>query len=68
MERVTDSLLHPARLYSAKDLSSRPSPIPASPGVYAWYFDMVPTGVPTDGCQVCNDNYRERSASTGMTG
>src|SRR5262249_706422 len=32
------------------DFVSRPSPIPASPGVYAWYFDEVPPGVPIDGC------------------
>jgi GIY-YIG catalytic domain len=49
LEGVIDALLHPARLYSATDLS-RPNPVPASPGVYAWYFDEVPPGVPIDGC------------------
>jgi hypothetical protein len=49
VERAIDALLRPARLYSATNLS-RPNPIPASPGVYAWYFDEVPPGVPMDGC------------------
>lgn len=29
---------------------SRPCPIPAKRGVYAWYFSSIPDGVPTDGC------------------
>lgn len=27
----------------------RPSPIPAGPGIYAWYFDAPLAGVPVDG-------------------
>src|SRR3954451_14241714 len=27
-----------------------PSPVPKSPGVYAWYFRDVPSAVPTSGC------------------
>ena len=50
IERAVDALLHSERLYSATDLLSRPNPIPASPGVYAWYFDEVPAGVPIDEC------------------
>ena len=46
MEQAIDALLHPMRLYSAADCLCRPSPIPTSPGVYAWYFDEVPPGVP----------------------
>ena len=50
VERAIDALLHPVRLDSATDFLSRPSPIPTSPGVYAWYFDEVPPGVPIDEC------------------
>lgn len=30
----------------------RPSPVPASPGVYAWYFAQVPGGIDPTGCHV----------------
>ena len=50
VEQAIDALLHPVRLYSATDCLCRPSPIPTSPGVYAWYFDEVPPGVPIEGC------------------
>jgi hypothetical protein len=33
------SLLHPKRRYTSSEVLSRPSPVPNSPGVYAWYFD-----------------------------
>jgi GIY-YIG catalytic domain len=50
VEQAVDALLYPGHLYSAADCLCRPSPIPTSPGVYAWYFDEVPLGVPIDGC------------------
>lgn len=34
------------------EIRSRPCPIPAAPGVYGWWFDQIPAGVPTDGCIV----------------
>jgi hypothetical protein len=43
-------LLRPAHLYTAQEVRARPCPIPAAAGVYGWYFDRVPAGVPTDGC------------------
>ena len=49
-EQAIDALLHPVRLYGATDCLCRPSPIPTAPGVYAWYFDEVPPGVPFLGC------------------
>ncbi len=47
-----DALLRPATLYTAEAVRSRPSPVPASAGVYAWYFKSVPPGVPTEGCNM----------------
>jgi len=44
------SLTNPHRLYSRSEILSRESPVPREPGVYAWYFRSVPSGVPTDGC------------------
>src|SRR4051812_42159670 len=43
-------LLSPPRLWSAEQVLTRPSPIPAMPGTYAWYFDVAPPAVPTEGC------------------
>jgi hypothetical protein len=47
---LADALLRPTSLYTAEAVRSRPCPVPASAGVYAWYFDSVPPGVPPDGC------------------
>lgn len=38
------------RLFTAAEVCSRPSAIPAAPGVYAWWFDAIPALVPIDGC------------------
>jgi len=46
----TAPLLNPERLFSRAEALSRPCPVPAKRGVYAWYFSSIPDGVPTDGC------------------
>lgn len=43
-------LLRPDRLFSRAEVLSRPCPVPARRGVYAWFFASIPDGVPTDGC------------------
>lgn len=43
-------LLSPERAYSRDEVRASDSPIPQSPGVYAWYFDELPPGVPGQGC------------------
>lgn len=43
-------LLRPGRTFTREEVLSRPCPVPAAPGVYAWYFDEAPPGVPLDGC------------------
>jgi hypothetical protein len=50
MNKRAELLLHPARLYTAADIGSRPCPVPARPGVYAFYFDQPPPGIITEGC------------------
>ena len=50
-----EALLHPDRLTSGGEVLARPSPVPAAAGVYAWYFDQVPPGVPVRGCHSMSD-------------
>lgn len=45
-----EALLRPKTLAQAAAVLGHPSAVPSEPGVYAWYFDEVPPGVPTDGC------------------
>ena len=45
-------LLQPPELFTRAEVLSRPCPVPAVAGVYAWYFTQAPPGVPTDGCHV----------------
>jgi hypothetical protein len=52
---LADELLYPVRLSTAEIVLSRPCPVPLSAGVYAWYFDAVPPGVPVDDCHVAQD-------------
>ena len=45
------SALLSLRITAGRDEAlTRPCPIPATPGVYAWYFDRAPAGVPTQDC------------------
>jgi hypothetical protein len=50
-------LLQPGRLYTAAEVRAKPCPIPAAPGVYAWYFGRVPAGVPVTDCHVLDGAY-----------
>ena len=40
----------PGRLFSRGEVLRRPSPVPISNGLYAWYFREIPTVIPTEGC------------------
>ena len=44
------ALFRPSHLYSRAEVLIPPTPVPARPGAYAWYFREVPPGVPVDGC------------------
>lgn len=37
-------------LKGRSEVLGRPSPVPAKPGVYAWYFGRIPPGVDVTGC------------------
>ena len=43
-------ITEPTKLLDRDEVLSRPSPVPALPGVYGWYFKEIPPGVPVDGC------------------
>ena len=43
-------ITEPTKLLDRGEVLSRPSPVPALPGVYGWYFKEIPPGVPVDGC------------------
>jgi hypothetical protein len=54
---TTEQLLYPDRLYTASDVGYRPCPVPARPGVYAWYFDEPPPAVDTTTSHRVDDRY-----------
>lgn len=47
---VLAQLLYPERIWSRTECLTHPSPVPAVPGVYAWYFRELPPHAPADGC------------------
>src|SRR5262245_66127473 len=42
-----EPLLHPDHLYTRAEVLTRPCPVPARPGVYAWYFNRAPGQITT---------------------
>src|SRR4051812_32828899 len=52
MDHLVEQLLTPTRLYGARGVLDRPSPVPASLGIYAWYFDQTPPKIDITDCQV----------------
>jgi hypothetical protein len=45
-----DALLQPVRLWSRAEVLTRPSPVPAAPGAYAWFFRELPWPLDTVAC------------------
>jgi hypothetical protein len=41
----------PSRVYSRKDVTSRPCPVPIKPGVYGWWFRRWPPLLTADRCR-----------------
>lgn len=50
MESKYPQLLRPTKLWSRAEVLRRPSPVPRSSGVYAWYFSEIPAGTPAGEC------------------
>jgi hypothetical protein len=49
---VMDAITKPARLWSRDEVCSRPSPVPADPGIYGWFFRELPYPFDVSGCAV----------------
>jgi hypothetical protein len=50
-----DELLTPRKLWRSEEIvGARPSPVPAAPGVYAWYFRQTPGAIDIGGCHIFN--------------
>jgi len=47
---VASIIASPDRLWSRAEVLGRDSPVPREAGLYAWYFKVVPPGVPVDSC------------------
>jgi len=50
MSNKAQQLLSPDRLYTASEIGIRPCPVPATAGVYAFYFNEPPPGIDSKDC------------------
>lgn len=46
-----DCFVAPVRVFSRQDVLARPAPVPASPGVYGWWFRRWPSQITGDRCR-----------------
>ena len=50
---VPEGVLNPEKLWSRVEVvGARPSPVPKTPGLYAWYFRRVPGPIDRAGCHL----------------
>jgi hypothetical protein len=52
-----DAFLSPPRIWRRADVLSRPSPVPAAPGVYGWWFDELPAAINVALCRRREDHF-----------
>jgi len=52
VKKIKMSLLFNSKLYSRDEINTKPYPIPAKPGFYAFFFKDVPEFIPTQNCYV----------------
>ena len=50
-----DAFLEPQRLWRRDEVVQRPSPVPAVPGVYGWWFNRLPAPIDIAGCHQLGD-------------
>lgn len=55
-KNAKQQLLRPHHLYSASEIGSRPCPVPACAGVYAFYFNKPPPGIDSKDCHRFNQH------------
>ena len=51
VQEAMEDIVNPKKVWSRSEALSKPNPIPAKSGVYAWFFKSVPSDVPLEGCQ-----------------
>jgi hypothetical protein len=49
-----ESFRHPRRMYSRSEVLTWPSPVPDGPGVYGWYFRLIPDAIDASRCNEVN--------------
>jgi len=47
---LVELITNPASLHSRQTVLTKPCPVPAKPGVYAWFFRDIPGALPTTDC------------------
>ena len=52
---MSAALLHPHKFVLRVEVLTRPCPVPALPGVYAWWFREIPPGLVTGKCLTHDD-------------
>lgn len=52
-EATVGALLAPDHLRDAEGLASVSGKAPRKPGIYAWYFDVIPPGIDASNCHRC---------------
>lgn len=52
VETLCKALAWPSRQWTSSEALARPSPVPRSRGMYAWYFRQIPGRVPVEGCHI----------------
>ncbi len=50
IDEIVSGLIQPDRLFERSEVISNPKLIPASRGLYAWFFRDIPGNVPTENC------------------
>jgi hypothetical protein len=50
IDKAKSLILQPMRVWSRDEVLSKPSPVPASPGVYGWFFRSLPAPIETAEC------------------
>src|SRR3989337_2987402 len=50
MDEIICRLTHPEWVSSRAEILSKPCPVDHKPGIYAWYFQEIPPGVPIEAC------------------
>ena len=54
-DMIINAIINPQKIWSRSEVLSKPSPIEKKPGVYAWYFKMIPPKINAEGCIIVKE-------------